>query len=135
MRIVIAVLTLALAASAAAKGPDRASICGATHCVAVRGDIEVYALVDWMASPFVVRDAPKPSPYYAIEIRDWGQLLYLPHRGLIRIWQGPQAYGRFSPGSSSAPYWRSLPRSARAMYAKLVRGLDPRPVPARWPAA
>ena len=133
MRIVIVVLALALAASAAAKGPDRASICGAARCVAVRGDVEVYALVDWMAAPFVVRDAPKPTRYYAIEIRDWGRLLYLPNRGLIRIWQGPQAYGSFPPGSSSAPYWRSLRRSARAMYAKLVRWLEPRPAPARWP--
>jgi hypothetical protein len=134
MRPVIAVLALALAASAAAKGPNRASICGATRCVAIRGDIKVYALVDWMASPFLVADAPKPAPYYAIEIRGWGELLYLPNRNVIRVWQGPHAYGNFPPGSSSAPYWRSLPRSARTLYARLVRGLAPREAPARWPA-
>ena len=135
MRFVIAALALALAASAAAKGPDRASICGATRCVAIHGDRHVYALVDWMASPFMIVDAPKPVPYYAIEIRDWGQLLYLPNRNVIRIWQGPHAYGNFAPGSTSAPYWRPLPRSARTLYAKLVRGVAPRTAPARWPAA
>ena len=135
MRFVIAALALVVVASAAAKGPDHASICGATRCVAVQGDRHVYALVDWMAAPFAVVDAPKPAAYYAIEIRDWGQLLYLPHRNVMRIWQGPHAYGYFAPDSTSASYWRALPRSARAMYAKLVRGLAPRAAPARWPAA
>jgi hypothetical protein len=135
MRLVIAVLALALAASAAAKGPDRASVCGATHCVTVQGDIHVWSLLEWLgSSPFMVRDAPKPAPYYAIEIRDWGELLYLPNRNVIRVWQGPHAYGNFAPNSSSAPYWRSLPPSARTLYAKLVRGLAPRAAPARWPA-
>ena len=135
MRFVVAALALTLAASAAAKGPDRASICGATRCVAVQGDRHVYALVDWMAAPFAVVDAPKPTRYYTIEIRDWGQLLYLPNRNVIRIWQGPHAYGSFPPNSTSAPYWRALPRGARLMFAKLVRGVAPRAAPARWPAA
>jgi len=135
MRLVIAVLALALAAGAAAKGPDRASICGATRCVAIEGDRHVYALVDWTASPFSVVDAPTPAPYYAIDILDWGKLLYLPNRNVIRIWQGPHAYGNFAPGSTSAPYWRPLPRSARTLYARLVHGLAPRAAPDRWPAA
>ena len=88
-----------------------------------------------MASPFSVVDAPRPARYYAIEIRDWGKLLYLPNRNVIRIWQGPHAYGNFAPGSTSAPYWRPLPRSARTLYAKLVRGVAPRAARARWPAA
>jgi hypothetical protein len=135
MRFAIAALPLVLAASAAAKGPDRASICGATRCIAVQGDRHVYALIDWMAVPFAVVDAPKPARYYAIEIRDWGQLLYVPTRNVIRIWQGPQAYGYFPPGSTSGPYWRALPHGARTMYAKLVRGLVPSAALARWPAA
>jgi hypothetical protein len=134
MRIAVAVLALTLAASAAAKGPSQASVCGAARCVTVQGDIHVWSLLEWMGEgPYMTRDAPRPAPYYAIDIRDWGKLLYLPGHNLIRIWQGTHAYGNFAPGSSSAPYWRTVPRGARAMYAKLVRGLAPRPAPARWP--
>ena len=133
MRIVVAVLALALASSAAAKGPDHATICGAASCIAIDGDIKVYSLLDWQARPFLVRDAPRPAPYYAVTLRDWGKILYVPQRGLMRVWQGPHAYGNFAPGSSSAPYWRAVPAYLRATYAKLVRGLAPRPAPAHWP--
>jgi hypothetical protein len=122
MRIVLAVLALALPASAAAKGPDSASVCGATRCVAVRGEIPVYSLLDWKATPFMQLGAPTPAPYYPIMLRGWGMILYLPARELIRI-DDPE----------SPPYWRSLPEYQHARYAKLVRGLAPRPAPARWP--
>jgi hypothetical protein len=134
MRIAVAVLALTLTASAAAKGPDHASICGASRCFEVNGDIKVYSLLDWQGKPFMVVDAPKPAPYYAISLRNWGKILYLPTRNLIRVWQGPHAYGEFAPGSSSAPYWRVLPNYLRTTYTKLVRGLKPRTAPSHWPS-
>jgi len=115
-------LALTLAASAAAKGPDRASVCGATHCITLRGDIEVYALLDWKATPFELLDAPRPAPYYAITLRDWGTILYVPAQRLMRI-DDPE----------SPPYWRTLPRYQNARYSKLVRGMAPRPAPRNWP--
>jgi hypothetical protein len=120
--------------SAGAKGPDLASICGASRCVALHGDIKVWSLLEWSFTPFSVLDAPKPAPYYSITIRDWGKLLYVPSRSSIRIWQGPHALGNFPQDSSSAPYWRTLPQSTRPLFAKLVRGLEPRSAPKRWPA-
>jgi len=134
VRIVIAVLALALATSAAAKGPSHATICGASRCIAIDGDIKVYSLLDWQGRPFMVVDAPRPAPYYAVTLLGWGRILYVPKLRLMRIWQGPQAYGGFPPGSSSAPYWRAVPTYLRTTYARLLRGLDPRPAPARWPA-
>ena len=121
MRLVIAVLALTLTASAAAKGPDHASICGATRCVAIRGDIKVYSLLDWKATPFQILAAPKPGPYYLITIRDWGTILYLPQRNLIRM------------KDATGPYWRGLPGYLRPEYAEVTRGLAPRPAPAAWP--
>jgi hypothetical protein len=121
MRIAVAVLALILAAAAAAKGPDRASVCGATRCIDIRGDIEVYSLLDWKATPFQALAAPKPGPYYLITIRDWGTILYLPQRNLIRM------------RDETGPYWRVLPPYLRPEYAKVTRGLTPRRADATWP--
>jgi hypothetical protein len=123
MRIVVAVLALALAGSAEAKGPDHAAVCGATRCVTVTGDIHVASLLDWKGTPFMVLDAPKPGPYYEITIRGWGAILYVRSRNLIRM------------RDETGLYWRVLPAYLRPTYTKLVRGMAPRPAPATWPGS
>lgn len=118
--------------SAAAKGPNVASVCGASGCVTLRGESMVQPLISWWYTPFAPRAAPRPAPYYSIRLRDpsgirWS-LLYVPARRAIRIWQS-----RVPPYHQSiGPYWRTVPSSAVPAIRWLLQKLSPHAAPARW---
>jgi hypothetical protein len=124
------------AGSATAKGPNVASICGASGCVTLRGESAVQPLASWVVSwwytPFVSRAAPAPAPYYSIRLRDRSSakwvLVYVPRRHAISVWQR-----RVPPdGRPIGPYWRTVPKSADPAIRRFVRNLSPYVAPACW---
>ena len=131
MSLVTAIGAIAVA-SATAKGPNVASVCGATRCITIRGQTEVWPLLSWSHVPFSSRPAPAPAPYYSIRLHDpsgirW-VLLYVPRRHAVRIWQS-----RVPPYSEGVgPYWRTLPASSERAFRRVVRNLIPRAAPRNW---
>jgi hypothetical protein len=127
---VLAGIAIIAAGSALAKGPSLASICGATGCVTLRGELAVQPIFSWWSVPFASRAAPGPAPSYSIRVRDpsgvtW-VLLYVPNRHAIRIWQS-----RVPPDSQPiGPYWRTVPMSAEPVLRRLVRRVGPHAAPA-----
>ena len=119
-------------APATAKGPNVASICGATRCIPIRGETAVWPLLSWSFAPFVTRPAPAPAPFYTIRLRDrsgirW-ELLYVPKRHAVRFWQS-----RVPPYSQGVgPYWRTVPESAEDVFRRAVGKLSPRIAPQSW---
>jgi hypothetical protein len=128
-----AVVALALAGAAQAKGPDLARACGASGCTTLRGPKSVYPLLDWMSAAFMIADTPGPAPYYHITFRDRGSvfmtLIWVPSRHRIRVLQ-PASYP-FAPGSQH-PYWRAVSAKGAAALAKAVAGLRPFSTPRVW---
>jgi hypothetical protein len=119
--------------TADAKGPDRATVCGVTHCVSIHGERAVWSLLAWQYDgPFAVRPAPRPAPFYAIRVRDSTRLdwtiVYVPRRHAVRLWQSHVPPYRQGVG----PYWRTLPASAETVFARVVAPLAPRGAPRSW---
>ena len=123
----VAVL-LVFAGAAAAKGPDRARVCGA-KCRTITGDRQVYPLIDsWSSKRFVQADVPRPAPYFTFSIDStrgesgrW-LLVWVPSKRLMRVTQtGVPPYQTATLG----PYWRPVPPAARSRFAGAARGLRP----------
>ena len=129
-----ALIALAAAGGAQAKGPDLARACGASGCSTVRGDIHVYSLIEWTYAAFTVAGTPRPAPYYRISLRDHGKLfmtfLYVPSRKVVRVWQN-QPGPLYAPGSQH-PYWRPVTAKGAAALGKAVAGLRPFSPPGAW---
>jgi hypothetical protein len=118
---------------ASAKGPNVATICGASACKVVRGEGTLWSIYGWWNRPFRQRGAPKTAPYYRILLRGADGtvefvLLYSPARRAIRI------TGTFVPGQGEiGSYWRNVPRDAAERLRPFMRGLEPFPGSRRWP--
>ena len=136
--IALAVLgALAVAGTAAAKGPDRARVCGkTTACRVISGDRQVYPLISgWETAPFSERGAPRPAPYFTIAIDStqgepgkWF-LVWIPSTRLLRVTvSGAPPYTSRTVG----PYWRSAPAAAVTTFNAAVRGLAPHPAVRGW---
>jgi hypothetical protein len=130
----VAACAACAAGPAAAKGPDAGSICGGLGCIALSGQSETAPFISWWNSAFSPRGAPRPAPYYWIQLRDgfapeirW-VLLYVPARRAMRIWQS-----RVPPGNEPiGPYWRTVPPAAADSIRVLVRSIRPYPTPRTW---
>jgi len=119
---------LVFAGGAAAKGPDRARVCG-TKCRTSTGDQQVYPLIDsWSSKRFVQADVPRPAPYFTFSIDStrgesgrW-LLVWIPSKRLMRVTQtAVPPYQTATVG----PYWRPVPSAARSRFAGSARGLRP----------
>jgi hypothetical protein len=127
-----AAVVAASATSAQAKGPNVASVCGATRCITIHGEMAVWPLLSWQYVPFSIRRTPVPAPYYSIRLHDptgikW-VLLYVPKQHAVRFWQS-----RVPPYSQGiGPFWRTLPANAERVFRRVVRGLAPRVAPDDW---
>ena len=120
---------LAVAGVAAAKGPDRARVCGTT-CRTITGDENVWPLLGtWAEGPFVQADAPRRAPFFIFKIDSlqgasgrW-ILVWVPSKRLLRVTQiAVPPYQLETVG----PYWRPVPAATRAVFADATRGLHPR---------
>ena len=127
---VLALVTvLAAAGSAAAKGPDRARVCG-TSCRTITGDVNVYPLIDaWAQGAFAEADSPRRARFFAFTIdstrRESGrwQIVWVPSKRLMRVTQvAVPPYQLDKVG----PYWRPVPGAARSVFAAATRGLRAR---------
>ena len=132
--VIVLATALAVAGSAAPKGPDRAEVCGAT-CRWISGERQVYRLLgDWQSAPFVQAPTPRPAPYFTFSIdstRESGHwlLVWAPSRKLVRITQkAVPPYQLEQVG----PYWRPVPAAARTAFASATRGLRPHPPSKGW---
>jgi hypothetical protein len=127
---------LALAGIAAAKGPDRAVVCGRGTCRVVVGAREIAPLLEtWWSGPFTQARVPRPAPYFRLTLEStYGAsgrwvLVWVPSKKLLRVTQiAVPPYETQSVG----PYWRSVPPAARAAFASATRGLEPHPAVAGW---
>jgi hypothetical protein len=130
--IAVAGMALLFAGASPAKGPDLARVCGASGCSSIRGDIHVYALLEWTGTGFSLLAAPRPAPYYRFSLFDRGrpvsQLLYVPSQRRIRIWE----LSVYPYGSSTGPYWRNVTRAGASVLGKATRGLRPFAAPQAW---
>ena len=134
----VAVLAaLAVAGTAAAKGPDRARLCGkTTACRVISGDQQVYPLISgWETAPFSERGAPRPAPHFTIAIDStqgepgkWF-LVWVPSKRLLRVTaSGVPPYTSRTVG----PYWRSVPAVAVTTFNAAVHGLVSHPAVRGW---
>ena len=131
LAVVLAAAALAAPLAADAKGPDRASVCGADRCVSIRGS-SVTGILDWSGRPgFDQLPAPHRVPFYRLTLYDRGRpawlVLYAPSVARIRVTQlGVYPYG------SIGPYWRSVTPGGASALARAKHGLRPFPTPASW---
>ena len=113
------------------KGPNLASVCGASGCRITRGDHAVLPLYDWWNRPFYARDAPRLAPYYRIRVSDGARtthmLLYAPSRRAIRIWRNA-----IPEQIAIGPYWRSVPDDATTTMRSFIAGVEPFPAARGW---
>jgi hypothetical protein len=128
---VLAAAALAAPLAALAKGPDRASVCGADRCGSVRGPA-VAALMDWGGrSGFEQLPAPRRVPFYRLTLYDRGRpawkLVYAPSVGRVRITQ-LDVY----PFGTIAAYWRAVTPAGKSALGRATRGLRPFPAPSSW---
>jgi hypothetical protein len=112
-----------LAASAGAKPPARATVCGANGCAAFSPSLQ------WAGSAWLHRYVA-PAPYFRIAVRlppnvgvegAAGTILYVPGDELWRV--------RFN----GVRVWFDVPAGDLASLHRAVRGLRPFRAPARWP--
>jgi hypothetical protein len=120
---------LAVTGVAAAKGPDRARVCGTT-CRTITGDQNVWPLLGaWLEGTFVQADAPRLAPFFTFKIDStrgesgrW-VLVWVPSKRLLRVTQiAVPPYQLETVG----PYWRRVPAATRAAFAAATRGLRAR---------
>jgi hypothetical protein len=123
------VAALGTAGIAAAKGPDRARVCGKT-CRTISGDVNVYPLLgSWAEGAFVEADRPRRAPFFTFaldstrgETGRW-QIVWVPSKRLMRVTQvAVPPYQLDTVG----PYWRPVPTAARGAFAAATHGLRPR---------
>jgi hypothetical protein len=127
---------LALTGIAAAKGPDRALVCGRGTCRVIAGAREIAPLLEtWWSGPFTQAGVPRPAPYFRITLEptsgESGRwlLVWVPSKRLLRVTQiAVPPYETQSVG----PYWRPVPPAARAAFASATRGLEPHPPVTGW---
>ena len=131
------VLAVALAGSAAAKGPFESRLCGSSGCVTLRGYAAAAPFMSWWSRPFAQRPAPRPAPFFRIVLRQdapdgqvpitW-TLLYVPKRDAMRI-----AQNRVPPYAAGVgPYWRTVPGTAVAALERATEGITPYPASPVW---
>jgi hypothetical protein len=122
---------LTLVATAAAKGPVTATLCGASGCTAVR-DLEP---INPLWAPTELIDAPKAAPFYTLRASspgpegfDWS-LTYVPSRRAVRIDNRGQAH----PATYvTGRYWVSLSTGMTAVLSRLTARTDPYPASPTW---
>ena len=127
---VLALVTaLGAVGSAAAKGPDRARVCGKT-CRTITGDQNVWPLLGtWIEGSFAEADAPRRAPHFTFtmdstqgESGRW-QIVWVPSKRLMRVTQtAVPPYQLDTVG----PYWRPVPAAARRTFAAAAHGLRAR---------
>ncbi|MDX6439498.1 MAG: hypothetical protein QOF45_2081 [Gaiellaceae bacterium] len=120
----------ALSGAAQAKEPAEGTLCGSSGCVALEGYDASGPFSSWWSTPFSEAPAPKPAPFFRVVARQsapdglgtvtW-TLLYVPQRHAMRITQS-----RVPPYSTGiGPYWRTIPRSARAALLRATKDIKP----------
>jgi hypothetical protein len=123
------VTALGAAGIAAAKGPDRARVCGKT-CRTISGDVNVYPLLgSWAEGTFAEANRPRRASFFTFAIDStqgetgrW-QIVWVPSKRLMRVTQvGVPPYQLETVG----PYWRGVPAAARGVFAAATHGLRPR---------
>jgi hypothetical protein len=129
-----AAAALLAAPAAAAKGPDTARICGVSQCITVTSVDRVNDLA-LMSSGFGMRTAPRPEPFFTIELTSSRQeavrwsFLYVPSASAIRIIRADFS-GTFRQNTS--PAWVSPSRSVATAYANATATMEPYPADAEW---
>ena len=122
----IAVLALVFAPQAAAKGIDRATVCGVDACTSGDRDDLGPALMDLMGGTPTMPPT-EAAPWYRAELemgdgRPGGRVFdtftinVLPQSGYIRMRDG---YGGWS--------WSEMTSAQQAVYLRLTRGIEPFP--------
>ena len=140
----IEVIVAALAAGLAVTGSAGAktispsgTVCGQTKCFAVHGQASA-ALFSWETpGPWAELEPTLPAPYYTIRFRIeqaptieiLEQVLYVPSRHIVRVYDSRTVYGPQPVG----PYWRSVSKSAEVAMDKVVSRISPRHAPSAWP--
>lgn len=120
---------------ALAKGPDRASICGASGCVTVANVEEVNVLALWTAG-FEVRNEPPAAPFFTVEltttrgaVAKWSYV-YVPSARALKIIRAD-----FSGGISGVQpmnEWVSASTEVLAAYETATSAMPPFPASAGW---
>lgn len=132
--LVCAVALLAVT-PALAKGPDLASVCGASGCARLDDVDEVNVLALWTAG-FEVRKEPPTAPFFTVELNStrgavakWSYL-YVPSAGALKIIRAD-----FSGGISGVQpmnEWVSPSTEVLAAYATATAAMSPFPASAGW---
>src|SRR5919199_4128342 len=83
---------LALTGIAAAKGPDRALVCGRGTCRVLVGAQEIAPLLEtWWSGPFTQARVPRPAPYFTLTLESTNGangrwlLVWVPLKRLLRV--------------------------------------------------
>jgi hypothetical protein len=130
-------LLLALPSVAHAKGPDTATVCGASSCVTATDVDRVNALA--LYSGFSMRAAPKPASFFTIKLThsqltgagaDWS-LVYVPSARAIRVIRADFALPIYRQQRQD-PYWVTPASKTLATLARATSGLEPYGPSARW---
>lgn len=131
----VCVVALLAATPALAKGPDLASICGASGCATVDDVEEVNVLALWTAG-FVVREEPPTAPFFTVEltttrgaVAKWSYL-YVPSARALKIIRAD-----FSGGISGVQpmnEWVSPSAQVLAAYETATAAMSPFPASAGW---
>jgi hypothetical protein len=123
------VTALGMAGIAAAKGPDRARVCGMA-CRTITGDQNVWPFVGtWLEGSFAEVDPPRQARFFTFAIDStrgesgrW-QIVWVPSKRVMRVTQvAVPPYQLDKVG----PYWRPAPFAARGVFAAATRGLRAR---------
>ena len=127
-------LLLGLPSVAYAKGPDTATVCGASSCVTATDVDRVNAIA---YGGFSMREAPKPAPFFTIELTssrlsgvDWS-LVYVPSARAVRVIRADFALPIYRR-QRAEPYWVTPASKTLATLARATAGLDPYRPSARW---
>ena len=139
LALVVAALAAGVASgSAAAKTIwPSGTVCGQTKCFSVHGQASA-ALFSWEApGPWAELEPASPAPYYTIRFRIdqfrgaeiLEQVLYVPSRHMVRIYDSRTLYGPQSVG----PYWRSVSKGAEIAMNRVVSKISPHHMPQAWP--
>jgi hypothetical protein len=128
-------LLLALPSVASAKGPDTATVCGASSCVTTTDVDRVNAIA--LYGGFAMRGAPKQAPFFTIDLTssritgvDWS-LVYVPSARAVRVIRADFALPIYRQ-QRSTPYWVTPVSKTLATLERTTAGLEPYRPSARW---
>ena len=115
---------------AAAKGPDRANVCGWQRCRMLSGEAAASPLLtSWWLTPFDGAAAPTPAPSYRFTLHSaragegrWF-IVWVPSAREMRVTQ----VGVYPYLQRIGPYWRAVPPNARRVFRRVTSGLRPYP--------